>query len=161
MRLGFLPMKNNDAVRPANVITRPDHDVWRITDGAEMREFFQKSFPRFDFAEGGKNGDLVSKKEWDRFAKAQGTKFPLCQYSPGIQESSESGECGVVLVGDALHSFPPDIGQGINAGLEDVNSLDKALKSDVNTSLGSRLAVYETERLPQVRLKNRFCAPII
>ena len=63
----------------------------------------------------------------------------------------KSAKCGVVLVGDALHSFPPDIGQRMNAGLEDVNVLDKALKSDINASLGSRLRIYEKDRPPQVR----------
>jgi len=30
---------------------------------------------------------------------------------------------GVVLIGDALHSFPPDTGQGVNAAFCDVMAL--------------------------------------
>ena len=37
---------------------------------------------------------------------------------------------GVVLVGDTLHTFPPDIGQGVNTGLMDVASLDHVLRLD-------------------------------
>ena len=39
----------------------------------------------------------------------------------------DTGTCGVALVGDAIHAFPPDIGQGVNAGLMDVVCLDRAL----------------------------------
>lgn len=149
IRLGLLPMKDDDAIRPVNIITRPDHDVWTIKDGSEMRQWFQKAFPRLNF---GEDSDLVSSEEWERFAKAKGTSFPHCQYSPGLQVSSNDGECGVVLVGDAVHAFPPDIGQGINAGLEDALVLDKSLRGNENEkkSLGSSLRQYEKERLPDV-----------
>ena len=33
------------------------------------------------------------------------------------------GSIGVALVGDSLHSFPPDLGQGVNSGLVDVRTL--------------------------------------
>lgn len=33
------------------------------------------------------------------------------------------GTTGVVLTGDAAHTFPPDLGQGVNAALEDVGVL--------------------------------------
>jgi hypothetical protein len=34
----------------------------------------------------------------------------------------------VVLVGDAVHAFPPDLGQGVNSALEDVFALHRALE---------------------------------
>jgi 2-polyprenyl-6-methoxyphenol hydroxylase-like FAD-dependent oxidoreductase len=54
---------------------------------------------------------IVSDEEWDRFAKAEGTRFPHCQYSKGMAVWDKGGKSGVVLVGDAIHAFPPDIGQ--------------------------------------------------
>jgi len=33
----------------------------------------------------------------------------------------------VLLLGDAAHSFPPDIGQGVNAALADVCTLEECL----------------------------------
>ena len=60
----------------------------------------------------GKEGCLVAEEEWQRFAESEGSRFPLCQYTSGA--AAHDGECGVALVGDALHAFPPDIGQGVH-----------------------------------------------
>jgi 2-polyprenyl-6-methoxyphenol hydroxylase-like FAD-dependent oxidoreductase len=105
LSLGLLPMKNNNAVRPTNIVTRPDHEVWNVKDGKGMLDWFKVAFPRMKF-EG-----IVSDEEWDRFAKAEGTRFPHCQYSKGMAVWDKGGKGGVVLVGDAIHAFPPDIGQ--------------------------------------------------
>jgi 2-polyprenyl-6-methoxyphenol hydroxylase-like FAD-dependent oxidoreductase len=39
----------------------------------------------------------------------------------------------VVLVGDAVHAFPPDLGQGVNSALEDVFALHRALERHDNS----------------------------
>jgi len=57
---------------------------------------------------------------------------------------------GVALVGDAVHSFPPDIGQGINAGLGDVMALDRALKASKG-HIGPALKFYENDRGPEIK----------
>jgi hypothetical protein len=36
MRWGLLPVKDLDAPRPANIITRPDHDFFKIKDAEEL-----------------------------------------------------------------------------------------------------------------------------
>jgi 2-polyprenyl-6-methoxyphenol hydroxylase-like FAD-dependent oxidoreductase len=41
---------------------------------------------------------------------------------------------GILLLGDALHAFPPDLGQGVNSGLEDVVELNNCL-DDSNDSI--------------------------
>ena len=48
--------------------------------------------------------------------------------------ASDDGGCGVCLVSDAIHAFPPDIGHGVNAGLADVVALDRALKGQDTVS---------------------------
>lgn len=172
LSLGLLPMKDNNAVRPTNIVTRPDHEVWGIKDGNAMQAYFQKSFPRFNFNDNG----MISEEEWDRFAKAEGTRFPHCQYSDGLSVYDPSGTSGVALVGDAIHAFPPDIGQGVNAGLMDVVCLDRSLKgldtetgdeisnnTDENqTTLQSNLERYQKQHSPEtaalIRLA-RFGAP--
>jgi 2-polyprenyl-6-methoxyphenol hydroxylase-like FAD-dependent oxidoreductase len=151
--LGLLPVKDPTLIRPANINTRPNHILWYMTEGSQVKEFFQRNYPRVNWDE------LVNDAEWDRFAKAAGTTYPFCQYSPGSAVVSPRGNTGVVLVGDACHAFPPDIGQGINAGLQDVVALDRALKGlDVATgqppkspveTLGQALLRYQANRGPE------------
>ncbi|KAL3799590.1 hypothetical protein HJC23_008717 [Cyclotella cryptica] len=158
LSLGLLPMKNNTAVRATNIVTRPDHEVWKLKDGIAIQTWFEKAFPRMNF-----NG-MISNEEWDRFARAEGTRFPHCQYSRGMAVWDENGDSGVALVGDAIHAFPPDIGQGVNAGLMDVVCLDRALsgldtvtgkeaksaKENDKPSLGKNLARYQKQHSPEI-----------
>lgn len=154
MSLGFLPSKDPSLPRPGNINTRPDHDIWKLDTGAHVKEYFAKNFPRIPW------DDVVPGEEWDRFAKAKGTTFPFCQYSPGSAVPSPSMQTGVALVGDACHAFPPDIGQGINAGLQDVVALDRALSgkdsrsdesldSGEDLTVGERLLNYQRNRGPE------------
>ena len=121
LSLGLLPVKDPSMIRPANVITRPSHEIWKIDNGPEAKEWFTKAFPRFDWDR------YVDDEEWERFAKATGTSFPNCQYSPGLQISSPDGQSGVALVGDAAHAFPPDIGQGKSNTVDACRLRDKFL----------------------------------
>jgi kynurenine 3-monooxygenase len=151
--LGLLPVKDPNLIRPANINTRPNHVLWSMMDGSQVKDFFVRNYPRVNW------DDWVSDDEWDRFAKATGTTYPYCQYSPGSAVASPTMDAGVVLVGDACHAFPPDIGQGINAGLQDVVALDYALKGlDIETgkppkqpveTLGQALLNYQSNRRPE------------
>jgi len=159
LSLGFLPVKDPNMVRPGNTNTRYDHEIWSLKTGPEMKAFFCKNFPRVDW------DSLVDDAEWDRYAKAKGTTFPYCQYSPGSVVVSPTRDTAVVLMGDSCHAFPPDIGQGINAGLQDVLALDRALVGeDIQTgkpatsddkgqpkrsTLGDALEAYERNRGPE------------
>jgi len=52
-----------------------------------------------------------------------------------------------------VHAFPPDIGQGVNAGLGDVLSLRQALsRITAGTSIGKALKEYEQNRCPEVMM---------
>ena len=153
--LGMLPIKDSTLPRAANINTRPDHEIWSITSGPEMKSYFEQNFPRVKWDE------LISDSEWERFANAKGTRYPFCQYSPGSAVASPDGLTGVCLVGDACHAFPPDIGQGINAGLQDVVALDRSLRglditsgeplsdSDLPETLGAALLTYQANRGPE------------
>ena len=56
----------------------------------------------------------------------------------------------MVLLGDAVHCFPPDIGQGVNSALEDVYVLNESLAKS-HDDLSSAMPLYETLRLPDVK----------
>ena len=132
-RLGLLPLKAKYAYRTANVITWPDHDLW--TDPAlatpeGMQQFLRDSFPQVPW-------DLaVTKEELARFAASPGGRFPQPQTTKGGAVWA-SGATGVVLVGDALHAFPPDLGQGVNSALKDVAALGDALRNVSVSSPGA------------------------
>lgn len=54
----------------------------------------------------------------------------------------------VVLLGDAIHSFPPDLGQGVNAAVRDVDVLRECLESSA-TDIAAALAAFESRRVPE------------
>ena len=127
--ISLIPVKDSNALRSAAICTLPNHDIWKIQTGSEMKTFFSNAFPRFNFGLGG-DDSLVAEGEWEEFAKAQGTVFPPCQYTRGAVAYDERRDAGIVLVGDALHAFPPDLGQGVNAALRDVAVLDESLRTE-------------------------------
>ena len=143
--LTVLPARDPSAIRPTAICTLPNHDVWKIDKGTDMKAWFQAAFPRFDFD--GREGCLVAEEEWQRFAESKGSRFPICQYSPGA--ATHDGDAGVVLVGDALHTFPPDLGQGVNAAFADVVALDSCLRRE--PLLGGALDAYQADRGPETK----------
>ena len=148
LTLTLLPMRNSSAIRPSGICTLPNHELWKIHTGDEMRGWFAKAFPRFSFSTEGQQDKLVTDEEWDRFARSKGSRFPPCQYSPRLHVSSPDGFSGVVLVGDAMHAFPPDLGQGVNAALGDVAVLDDSFSR--YESLSDALGAYEDSQGPEV-----------
>ena len=165
--LGCLPMRDASAIRPANTNTPFDHEIWSLRTGPQAKAWFIQAFPRLPW------DAWIDDAEWERFAQEGGTTFPLCQYSPG-SAVSDGHNTGVVMAGDACHAFPPDIGQGINSGLQDVVVLDRALRGcDLRTgtvtksgapppTLSQALETYQGNRGPEhralIRLA-RFGAP--
>lgn len=114
--LGLLPSRKSP-VRTFNVIRVPNHEIWSIKDGNKLREWFAEAFPRFDFST---DSSLVEQAEFDRFVSTEGLQLPPCQYSPELYVVSKDLQAAVILIGDAVHTFPPDLGEGVNSGLEDV-----------------------------------------
>ncbi|MFN9951663.1 MAG: FAD-binding monooxygenase, partial [bacterium] len=82
MTLTSFPVRSDDSIRTGYVVTRPNHILWTLQTGEKVREYFQNSFPKLNFT------SMISREEWERFAKAEGTRFPYCQYSNGVAVSS-------------------------------------------------------------------------
>ncbi len=152
--LGLLPLKNPDEPRSANIIKYPDHQIWELKNTEELYNFFEKAFPQLPVRQ------IVSPEEAERFANSEGGYFPIPQYCSGLhfllsqeqasQEIPHSSVNGIVLLGDAIHCFPPDIGQGVNSALEDVYILNEAL-SQTNDEISRTLPLYESLRLPDTK----------
>ncbi|MBV6625601.1 MAG: FAD-dependent monooxygenase [Rivularia sp. (in: Bacteria)] len=141
--LGLLPVKNPDEVRSANIVTKPNHHIWKLKDGKEIHNFFNQSFPQLPIQK------IVSLREAERFAVSQGGEFPIPQHCNGFY-SKLNDEAFIVLLGDAIHSFPPDLGQGVNSALEDVCILNETLEKS-NNNLSEALPLYESSRLPDTK----------
>ncbi|XGW00398.1 MAG: FAD-dependent oxidoreductase [Leptolyngbya sp. BL-A-14] len=149
LTLGLLPIKDDTAARTVNIITHPDHQIWGLKTGEQVLQFLVQDFPQLPIPQ------MFSLEELDRFAKSEGGVFPTPQYCSGLhyllkQESSEAIAAGVLLLGDAIHCFPPDIGQGVNAALEDVFVLNEALDQKQD-DLAQALPHYEAIRLMDVK----------
>lgn len=163
--LSILPQKDPHSMsaRIVNMVTEPSHDLWnpakiRTDDGGRSaKEYFVRAHPRYDWDK------LVSKEEWEVFASTKGSTFPPCQYAPSMYVScsnnGDDGGAGVVLLGDALHAFPPDLGQGVNAAFCDAlllgNSFEEAVDapppSTNNSFVSKALESYQEKNGPETR----------
>ncbi|NEP87883.1 MAG: FAD-dependent monooxygenase [Okeania sp. SIO2C2] len=145
LSLGILPFAQPNEPRTANIIRPPNHEIWQIPDGEKLYTFLEKAFPQLPI------NQIILPEESDRFAKSEGGYFPQPQYCSGLHwllPTSENG--GVVLLGDAVHCFPPDIGQGVNSALEDVCILNQAL-SQTNDIISDALPLFESLRSPDIK----------
>ena len=141
--LGLLPVKNPDEVRSANIIAKPNHNIWELKNGEGIHDFLIKSFPQLPV------NKIVSAQEAQRFAISEGGEFPVPQNCNGFY-SILNNNSFIVLLGDAIHSFPPDLGQGVNSALEDVFILENALEK-TNNNLVEALPLYESSRIADTR----------
>ena len=111
LTLGLLPIKDDTASRTVNIITHPDHQIWDLKTGQEVLQFLEQDFPQLPIRQ------IISVEEANRFAKSDGGVFPVPQYCSGLhyllkQKPSEAIDAGVLLLGDAVHCFPPISGRG-------------------------------------------------
>ncbi|MEM7726569.1 MAG: NAD(P)/FAD-dependent oxidoreductase [Cyanobacteria bacterium P01_A01_bin.45] len=148
LSLGLLPFKNPHTPRTANIITYPDHAIWKLTTEEEVDNFLKEAFPQIPLEK------IVSPQEIARFTNSQGGSFPIPQYCSGLHkiwgEPDENQGTAVILLGDAVHCFPPDIGQGVNSALEDVYLLYEALAEN-SDNLAQTLPRYENLRQPNIK----------
>ncbi|NES05268.1 MAG: FAD-dependent monooxygenase [Okeania sp. SIO2F4] len=146
LSLVIFPFANPNEPRTAVIVTRPEHEIWKLQDAEKLSEFLEKSFPQFPI------NKIVSSEEKERFAKSEGGSFPIPQYCSGLHLllSNTDNYTGIVLLGDAVHCFPPDIGQGVNSALEDVFILNEALEQ-TNNIISDSLPLFEYLRSPDIK----------
>lgn len=88
----------------------------------------------------------------EEFAADRGGRFPQPQHCRSAHhfeapQVARAEGTAVALAGDALHSFPPDLGLGVNAALQDVDALVSSLERNKGDFKGA-VEEYSKERLP-------------
>ncbi len=146
--LGLLPFKNPELPRTANIITYPEHRIWQLKTPEELTQFLKAAFVQLPLQQ------IISSEEIVRFFNSDGGTFPIPQYCSQLFKIwgyPEKGQgTAVILLGDAVHCFPPDIGQGVNSALEDIYLFQEILaKTQDNLCLA--LPEYQKQRLPDIK----------
>ena len=146
--LGLLPLKDPNSVRPANIITYPDHDLWQLQTKEEVEAFFQQAFPQLPLDK------ILSSQELARFTASEGGQFPTPQYCSEFYKiwgkPDDNKGTAILLLGDAVHCFPPDIGQGVNSALEDISIFHDIL-AETKDNINQALPRYQTLREPDIK----------
>lgn len=145
LSLFSLPVAREHDPRSANIILPKTHKFWAIDTVDALRDYLRTAFPQLDIDQ------IFPAQEMDEFLNLKAGKFPDPQYSPSVHAELEAGgNCmSCVLLGDAAHAFPPDLGLGVNSALEDVYLLGQELAA--GEPIGTAAARYEAARLPESR----------
>ncbi|MDJ0600797.1 MAG: NAD(P)/FAD-dependent oxidoreductase [Crocosphaera sp.] len=141
--LGLLPFKDPNKPRTANIIAYPDHHIWQLKTPKQVEQFLIQAFPQLPIKK------IISHEEIARFTFSNGGTFPIPQFCSGLYkiwgEPDKNEGTAVILLGDAVHCFPPDIGQGVNSALEDVYIFQEIL-TETQDNLSQALPIYQQRR---------------
>lgn len=139
-----LPVASAETPRSINLIRGKDHEVWDQTSGEALLSYLETALPQLSIRK------LVPAQEANEFAELTPGEFPTPQYCKRNYAKWGTGEHTMLamLIGDAAHSFPPDLGLGVNSALEDLFYYDKILSAcdDDLVAAGER---YQDERAPE------------
>ncbi|PXF41013.1 Kynurenine 3-monooxygenase [Gracilariopsis chorda] len=145
-------MKQQGGVRAA-VRAHPSHVIWRLNDAKTAIDLFEKELPLL------RPREVIGEEEMSSFLSVKPLNIPSVARRNSISATTQQGAepSGIIFLGDSAHSFPPDVGEGLNAGLQDALVFLKTLLQggvdDTPSQLASR---YERVREPETSALMRF-----
>uniref|UniRef100_A0A7S0BID9 FAD-binding domain-containing protein n=1 Tax=Rhodosorus marinus TaxID=101924 RepID=A0A7S0BID9_9RHOD len=141
LQVGLFPSHEEDTRRIGSIVLPEDNDLWKIDNCDECYEYFQEHFPRISVR------DIIDLDDMKLFLSSTPGRFPHIQWSTGFHSVSENA--AYVILGDAAHSTPPDIGEGVNCCMEDLHVLHDSLQRHRN-DLAAALEDFEDARRSDV-----------
>jgi len=108
--------------RPLSFVRRADSILHNLAAPEAVYAYLDEEFPQL---EARKRLSFDAASAW---CSSPGTTFPRARWCN--RASVFVSGVGAALLGDSLHSFPPDLGQGVNSGFTDVAALLECWPSD-------------------------------
>lgn len=100
----------------------PDHAMWKKKSVDDAFDLFEQNFPQLDIRA------CISHQNMQNFVEASPVTFPMISRPASLIATIGKPETGgVVVLGDAAHCFPPNLGLGLNSAFEDVSVLMRVI----------------------------------
>lgn len=130
----------------ASVVLPKNHALWGISSAQSLYDLLQENFPNTNLT------DIIDEYGLKKFLNAKTSTYGPIRVIRSLTGTTTGG-CGVVVMGDAAHSFPPDIGQGLSAALEDVSIIGAILSSpyEGEDAINTVRQRYEKQRTADAR----------
>lgn len=113
--------------RPLATARLQDDKLFQAKNADDLYDMLDQEFPQLNVRQ------CMSVEAATAWSKSKGSIFPTPRWI-GKAVKVMNSKIIVAIMGDALHSFPPDLGQGVNSGMADVNAvldaMDKQRHSD-------------------------------
>lgn len=154
--LDIFPMLEEDLQQIGGLLAfisdHPGAPIWQLNSVEEAYSFFEKSFPSVDVRR------HISEDSLTSFILGRSVEFPFITLRSSM--AAKVGDAGgVLLVGDAVHAVPPDLGQGLNAAIEDVNVLTAtAMEVDSNANFGDLAYQFHNNRIDDITSMTEICS---
>lgn len=143
--VGIFPVGGVDGEsRPATFALYGNHALWDTASADEFYALLEESIPHVNSRE------LFTREAAESFVNAKQRRFPKIQRARSLAARFPGG-AAALLLGDAAHAFPPDLGQGVNAAFEDVWVFRQAIAaSKEDASVADVLERYESMRTADI-----------
>lgn len=120
------------------MINSPDSVLWSVESEDEFYDLLQCNFPAVNIRK------LIASHHVETFLNTSPVVFPSIVRMDSLT-AFVGDKSGVIIMGDAAHSFPPDTGLGLNSGFEDVAKLANTIDGLTESStIHDLLADYES-----------------